>query len=106
MNWKCPKCGATPDSHGKGKCEYTQGGSGSCYGFVCECDNDRCEATDSDPCPAANCYHCGWGGTFPPPPIKLKGWAKTAVQLEDIAVGAVRMSCNVQRDECSRRRMS
>ena len=30
-------------------------------------------------CVEANCYHCGWGGAFPPPfDPKLTGWAKAA----------------------------
>ena len=86
IRWACPECGATPDNHGKGGEERCDGRrtSAGCGGFVCECDAD----TDSghgdsadDPCHNATCYHCGWGGTFPPPPFNpksLKGWAKQA----------------------------
>jgi hypothetical protein len=85
VKWACPKCGAEPNGkHGKGgvaKCEH--GREPDCYGFVCECADDSEEHGDSadNPCHVANCYHCGWGGTFPVPlfdPKKLKGWAKQA----------------------------
>lgn len=82
VKWACPKCGSSPDVHGKGgtsKCQYTDGQPGHCYGFVCECDGDADHGnTVDDPCTTANCYHCGWGGTFPVPDFKLTGWAKKA----------------------------
>jgi hypothetical protein len=82
--WACPRCGADANKHGKGgsdKC--LESGSGrECQGFLCECDNDEPSEdhgqTHEDPCPSANCYHCGWYGVFPLKPAKLKGWAKTA----------------------------
>lgn len=84
IKWACPKCGADANKHGKGgedKCQEGRHGS-ECQGFLCECDNNEPGAdhgqTHEDPCPEANCYHCGWGGVFPPKPAKLKGWAKTA----------------------------
>ena len=86
MKWACPRCGAEPEKHGKGgesRCNYD---STPCYGFVCECErdtDDETHGTTREPCPVANCHHCGWGGTFPLPPPKfdpkkLRGWAKTA----------------------------
>lgn len=81
IKWACPKCGATPDAHGRGPCETRYG---ECLGFLCEC---ACDTADDhgehadDPCASAACYHCGWAGTFPVPavdPKKLKGWAKQA----------------------------
>lgn len=81
--WACPKCGADANAHGKGgadKCRKNQYGR-ECQGFLCECESDASEdhgESHEDPCPEANCYHCGWGGQFPMKPLKLKGWAKTA----------------------------
>lgn len=79
--WACPKCGADANEHGDKKKSICGDSRGGCMGFICECESD----TDSDhgdspatACPNANCYHCGWGGTFPPAPLNLKGWAKTA----------------------------
>lgn len=69
--WKCPKCGTgAGGTHGKGgaaQCAYGYAG-GVCGGFVCECESDgggEHGRTLKDSCPLANCYHCGWGGTFP-----------------------------------------
>jgi hypothetical protein len=31
-------------------------------------------------CPEAYCYHCGWGGHFPPTPKKAPSWAKKAME--------------------------
>lgn len=53
-------------------------------GFICECENQ--ESFDDEEhgqfvrsqCKTATCYCCGWGGTFPPLPVKLTGWAKKA----------------------------
>ena len=84
MKWACPKCGAPSNGHGKGGGGSCINGRGTtCEGFVCECPSDGSgtHGTHEDPCLEANCYHCGWGGEFPPPgfdPKKLKGWAKTA----------------------------
>ena len=82
--WKCPRCGATYDDHGKGgyeRCQYTEGRSGSCNGFLCECEGDggATHGKYAAPCLTANCYHCGWGGTFPPPPKKALPWEKKAL---------------------------
>jgi hypothetical protein len=67
--WRCPVCNCGPEGCGdddtvKKDCEARSLG---CLGFVCECDNEGTEThgTPEEPCPAANCYHCGWGGTFP-----------------------------------------
>lgn len=88
IKWACPKCKATEDQHGKdgaAKCRYTDGTSGDCGGFLCECATDDGSdhgETESTPCPNANCYHCGWGGTFPLPRWKasdLPVWARTAL---------------------------
>lgn len=89
VEWLCPKCGATPNAHGKGgpsKCEdrlKLLGGLG-CLGFLCECD-EGAEDEDhgvlfSHPCLQAVCYHCGWEGRFPPLPKKAKAWEKQALQ--------------------------
>jgi len=85
FEWKCPKCGAPAHGHGKGgldKCDY-EDPAGLCEGFICECmidDNDECHGmTLENPCPEANCYHCGWGGTFPVPPKGLQAWEKKAL---------------------------
>lgn len=85
--WKCPKCGARAGKHGRGICNDHGPG---CTGFVCECDligdypnksDAKDHGTAANLCENANCYHCGWGGVFPPPkfdPAKLRGWAKQA----------------------------
>jgi hypothetical protein len=89
VEWKCPKCGAPPNGCGKGgyeKCQNRSSFQESCSGFLCLCADDsglEHGETYSDPCPEANCYHCGWGGTFPLPKYdvkKLKGWAKKAYE--------------------------
>lgn len=71
--WKCPKCGADADVHGKGgldKCEDTIGRSVSnCRGLLCECDLERTGddhgQSHDNPCPNAVCHHCTWYGTMP-----------------------------------------
>lgn len=84
IEWKCPKCGAKAHEHGpnrKERCEYNPGGK-ECEGFLCECSDEGGEQhglTHADPCPEANCYCCGWGGTFPLP-AKAKGWEKKALE--------------------------
>lgn len=71
VKWACPKCGADAGKHGKGgrdECQYARGSLTECGGFICECDDDgggTHGTTLKDPCPQANCYHCGWGGTYP-----------------------------------------
>lgn len=78
--WACPKCGATEKSEDQ---------------FVCECDEDAACRVDpiaskkiaakdhgvshANPCRSANCYACGWGGTFPPRPRGLPSWARKAL---------------------------
>jgi hypothetical protein len=87
IEFKCPKCQAPPNDHGKGgpeKCNDRHGRSqdSGCMGFICECDNDGSEGhgeSFEDPCPSANCYHCGWGGTFPTKPKGLQAWEKKAL---------------------------
>lgn len=78
--WRCPVCNAPANAHGKMATAICDRGS-SCMGLICECEFDtekgHGESID-DRCQNAACYHCGWGGTFPPPPIKLKGWEKKA----------------------------
>lgn len=84
--WSCPKCGATAHKKGKGPCMDGYSCSHrTCEGLICECedsgeDPDHGRTVDS-PCPEANCYHCGWGGTLPEKPEKpekLTGWRATA----------------------------
>lgn len=86
--WRCPKCKTGASSrHGKGgatACQYSQD---DCNGFLCECDQegDTKHGTYDDPCLTANCYHCGWGGTFPLPrwtAAELPSWARTALKAE------------------------
>jgi len=86
VEWKCPKCGATPDAHGKGDCGRDHPDRGlayrHCMGFLCECAGDSKPPhgeSPADPCYEARCYHCGWAGTFPPPPRALKPWEKKAL---------------------------
>lgn len=82
--WKCPKCGAAWNKHGKGVCLQR----GTCEGLVCECEEDEPSKlhgeTAEDPCPEATCYHCGWGGMMPYTPEEdmksWPAWAKTAVE--------------------------
>lgn len=66
--FKCPKCGATPDKHGKGECEQGVNGSRDCGGFICECEGDggaKHGESVNDPCHNARCFHCRWAGTVP-----------------------------------------
>lgn len=82
IEWKCPKCGATANSCGKEIDDPLCGGS-SCTGFICECDTDTDDEHGNhwtNPCPNANCYHCGWGGSFPKKPGKMPPWAKKALE--------------------------
>jgi len=83
IEFKCPKCGALPNEHGKGgglKCNERR--HESCMGFICDCNDDTGEThgeSFEDPCPEANCYHCGWGGVFPVKPKGLQAWEKKAL---------------------------
>jgi hypothetical protein len=69
--WKCPKCGAPANGHGEGECGSPNAGAITCSGLLCECDQDAQSSrrdhgeTTSNPCPNANCYHCGFSGTVP-----------------------------------------
>ena len=84
--WACPKCGSKPGHHGKGEC--LDSGHGPCQGLVCECpiEDDSSDnlpdhgETFAHPCPNANCYHCGWGGTIPQKPKGLQPWEKKALE--------------------------
>jgi hypothetical protein len=80
ISWKCPKCGARAGKHGKGKCLSVQK---DCVGFICECDDEDGKyhgISHLEPCHQANCYHCGWGGVFPPRPKKIQAWEKKALE--------------------------
>lgn len=80
--WKCPKCGAGFDEHGKRPSEICDG-EGKCQGLICECKNDTVAGdhgeTFENPCSDANCYHCGWGGSLPKKPEGLLPWEKKAL---------------------------
>lgn len=86
IEWKCPACGAHAGKHGKGgkdKCEDRHATDGSpCQGFICECvsEEDDHGETFTTVCPDANCYHCGWAGSFPVKPKKLAPWEKKALE--------------------------
>ena len=80
FTWVCPKCSAPANEHGKRVCIEREG---NCMGFICDCDEDTGEHHGevlSDPCTNANCYHCGWGGTFPVKPKGLQAWEKKAME--------------------------
>lgn len=52
-------------------------------GFICDCPtttSDEHGSTMAERCPEANCYHCGWSGTFPPTPKGLVPWEKKALE--------------------------
>jgi len=82
LKWACPKCGAEAHKHGKKDC--LSRGLGDCEGLICECDDDgggpQHGQVFNDPCPNANCYHCGWGGTLPIKPKGLQKWEKQALE--------------------------
>lgn len=81
FEWKCPKCGARANKHGKGRCEY---GDKACVGFLCECSDDGEDKHHGETlqkrCENANYYHCGWGGEFPQAPKSLARWEKKALE--------------------------
>ena len=83
IKWACPKCGAPAGGHGKGGGDRCNESSGrECQGFLCECDCDTDDGhgeSHADPCHCASCYHCGWGGTFPPPLKGILPWEKKAL---------------------------
>lgn len=80
MEFKCPKCEALPNECGSKKVPCL--GHNGCMGFICDCaEEDTAEdhgTTFSNPCPEANCYHCGWGGRFPLLPRGMQAWEKKA----------------------------
>lgn len=84
VKWACPRCGATPAGckGAKKTIPLVEGHHlNTCMGFICECTHEIGENHGediSDACHHALCYHCGWGGTFPPLLFKLTGWAKKA----------------------------
>lgn len=84
IEWACPKCGALPNSHGKGgegACKRARHDIG-CGGFLCECMHETARGHGSsfeDPCESAVCDHCGWGGTFPQKPRGLQAWERKAL---------------------------
>lgn len=91
IKWACPKCGAEANKHGKGgqkKCDYSS--DAECNGFLCECADDHAEHSFANPCENANCYHCGWGGTFPVKPKGLQAWEKKALEAGWTPPGARR----------------
>lgn len=82
--FRCPKCDAAPDVHGKGRCASR---SSECGGFLCECDDEFPESelvehgtVFSNPCTRANCYHCGWAGTVPVRPKGMQAWERKALE--------------------------
>lgn len=84
IDWKCPKCGVTETGcEGKDiKKRCMNNSVANCMGFICECDwdgDDDEHGTHKDPCPEANCYHCGWGGKFPIGPAGIMDWEQKAL---------------------------
>lgn len=82
VKWACPNCGAEPEKHGKGGEEKCLARGGGCSGFLCDCSDTGSEGhgTFADPCPESYCYHCRWGGVFPPKPKGLLPWEKKALE--------------------------
>lgn len=80
--WKCPKCQAPDNAHGRGGQTRCIGISDECGGFLCECDDEsELHGTAFAPCLYARCYHCGWEGTFPlAAPPDWPSWAKKAIK--------------------------
>ncbi len=81
IEFRCPKCGASPKGCPK-KAKIPCLSRQSCLGFICECSEEGPDHGTSfeDPCHEANCYHCGWGGTFPCKPKGLQPWEKKALE--------------------------
>ena len=97
IKWACPKCEAGANEHGEGggeKCLEQRRNNEICQGFLCECDDDGEDEehglTHAKACPDANCYHCGWGGTFPQMPKKAAPWEKKALAAGWIPPGGLR----------------
>jgi hypothetical protein len=74
--WKCPKCDAPWSGHGRGGLKRCKSKGikteAFCDGLVCECEYLYNPAylqshgvTLENPCPNAECCHCGWRGTLP-----------------------------------------
>jgi hypothetical protein len=86
FEWKCPKCGAKADEHGKGgiaECKDWLGSRSRCKGLICECAQDTGSVhgeTFSDRCHHATCYHCGWLGTMPRPLNNIEDWEQKALE--------------------------
>lgn len=71
--WKCPACKAPAGTHGTGECIGVS--SAFCEGLICECDDEGTLShgeSEADPCPSANCQHCGWGGEMPKDAYKIQ----------------------------------
>lgn len=97
FEWKCPKCSADANQHGRGGYETcadrVTSSKDGCMGFICECEPtidgdapmDHISAPDhgttvTNPCDYAHCYHCGFENQFPSPPKNLPKWAKQALE--------------------------
>jgi hypothetical protein len=81
--WACPKCGAGAGEHGKGGEDGCISHHDTCDGLICECPEDSMDGHGEyldDPCPCANCYHCGWGGKLPKKPKGLAAWEVKALE--------------------------
>jgi len=92
--FKCPKCEALSNQHGKGGAERCRENLRSmsygpdCLGLICECGVEDCPRSEEDdhgialsnPCEGAHCYHCGWEGTVPVKPKGLLPWEKKALE--------------------------
>lgn len=83
IEFKCPKCGAKPDEHGKGGQDKCRSYRDQCSGFICECEDDDGSENHGqsfeDICTTALCHHCGWHGKFPVKPKGLSPWEKKAL---------------------------
>lgn len=109
IQWKCPRCGAKANAHGKGGRSGCSKFSGRyCDGFLCVCWEYGIEDEDPDhglllekPCRHARCGHCDWGGVFPPKPRALVPWEKKALK-EGWTMPAKRKE-ELERSESSKR---
>lgn len=90
MKWRCPRCFAPEQQHGRGPCKWRDTDHGYyCDGFLCHCEIDGAiedinhgfDATN--PCKTAQCHHCGWRGQFPPNGLDvITGMLDVAVSAE------------------------
>ena len=86
VEWKCPDCAAEPNEHGKGgrdRCIDRHSSEAACAGFLCECDGETNPGhgeSFADVCVSAICYHCGWTGTYPKPPMGIQAWERKALE--------------------------